>query len=119
MRPRAICTIGYEGGTVAGFIRTLKDAQVELILDIRAARVSLPLTSPAPVSATGTYAAWARRSVAATLHAGETARVSSEIFLAHMNERTLCSISVRRLRSPKTGTFVCCASSVTRSTASV
>jgi uncharacterized protein (DUF488 family) len=40
MRPRAICTIGYEGGTVASFIRTLKDAQVELILDIRAAPVS-------------------------------------------------------------------------------
>ena len=40
MRPKAICTIGYEGGTVAGFIRALKDAGVELVLDIRAAPVS-------------------------------------------------------------------------------
>ena len=40
MRPKAICTIGYEGGTVAGFIRALKDAGVKLILDIRAAPVS-------------------------------------------------------------------------------
>ena len=40
MRPKAICTIGYEGGTVAGFIRALKDADVELVLDIRAAPVS-------------------------------------------------------------------------------
>jgi uncharacterized protein (DUF488 family) len=38
--PKAICTIGYEGGTVRAFIRTLKDAQVELVLDIRAAPVS-------------------------------------------------------------------------------
>ena len=87
MRPRAICTIGYEGGTVAGFIRTLKDAQVELILDIRAATVSrkkgfsknqLAAHSRIPVSATGIYAASAHRSVAATLHAAETARASSE-----------------------------------------
>ncbi|MGB6438521.1 MAG: DUF488 domain-containing protein [Methyloceanibacter sp.] len=40
MRPGAICTIGYEGGTVAAFIRALKDAGVELVLDIRAAPVS-------------------------------------------------------------------------------
>lgn len=40
MRPKAICTIGYEGGTVAGFVRALKDAGVELVLDIRAAPVS-------------------------------------------------------------------------------
>ena len=40
MPPKAICTIGYESGTVAAFIRTLKDACVELILDIRAAPVS-------------------------------------------------------------------------------
>jgi len=38
--PKAICTIGYESGTIAAFIRTLKDACVELILDIRAAPVS-------------------------------------------------------------------------------
>jgi uncharacterized protein (DUF488 family) len=40
VRPKAICTIGYEGGTVAGFIRALKDAGIELVLDIRAAPVS-------------------------------------------------------------------------------
>ena len=40
MPPKAICTIGYEGGTVAGFIRALKDAGVEQVLDIRAAPVS-------------------------------------------------------------------------------
>ena len=40
MRPKAICTIGYEGGTVPGFISALKDADVELVLDIRAAPVS-------------------------------------------------------------------------------
>jgi uncharacterized protein (DUF488 family) len=40
MRPRAICTIGYKGGTVDAFIRALKKARVELVLDIRAAPVS-------------------------------------------------------------------------------
>jgi uncharacterized protein (DUF488 family) len=40
MPPKAICTIGYEGGTVDAFIRALKDAGVELVLDIRAAPVS-------------------------------------------------------------------------------
>ena len=40
MRPTAICTIGYEGGTVDAFLRTLREAGVELVLDIRAAPVS-------------------------------------------------------------------------------
>jgi uncharacterized protein (DUF488 family) len=40
VRPKAICTIGYEGGTVPYFISALKDAGVELVLDIRAAPVS-------------------------------------------------------------------------------
>ena len=40
MRPKAICTIGYEGGTVDAFIRALKQACIELVLDIRAAPVS-------------------------------------------------------------------------------
>jgi uncharacterized protein (DUF488 family) len=40
MRPVAICTIGYEGGTVDAFLRTLREAGVELVLDIRAAPVS-------------------------------------------------------------------------------
>jgi uncharacterized protein (DUF488 family) len=40
VRPKAICTIGYEGGTVDGFIRALKQARAELVLDIRAAPVS-------------------------------------------------------------------------------
>src|SRR5262245_13166680 len=40
MRPRTICTIGYEGGTVEAFIRALKQARVKLVLDIRAAPVS-------------------------------------------------------------------------------
>jgi uncharacterized protein (DUF488 family) len=40
MRPKAICTIGYEGGTVSTFIRALREAGVELVVDIRAAPVS-------------------------------------------------------------------------------
>ncbi len=40
MRPKAICTIGYEGATVAGFIRALRQAGVALVLDVRAAPVS-------------------------------------------------------------------------------
>ena len=40
MRPTAICTIGYEGGTVSAFIRALREAGIELVLDIRAAPVS-------------------------------------------------------------------------------
>ena len=40
MRPKAISTIGYEGGTVDAFLRTLREAVVELVLDIRAAPVS-------------------------------------------------------------------------------
>jgi uncharacterized protein (DUF488 family) len=40
VRPEAICTIGYEGGTVDGFIGALKQARAELVLDIRAAPVS-------------------------------------------------------------------------------
>ena len=40
MPPNAICTIGYEGGTVDAFIRALKRARVELVLDIRAAPIS-------------------------------------------------------------------------------
>ena len=40
MRPKAICTIGYEGGTVDAFLRTLREAGVALVLDIRAAPVS-------------------------------------------------------------------------------
>jgi uncharacterized protein (DUF488 family) len=40
VRPKAICTIGYEGGTVDAFIRALKQARIELVLDIRAAPVS-------------------------------------------------------------------------------
>ena len=40
MRPKAISTIGYEGGTVDAFLRTLREAGVELVLDIRAAPVS-------------------------------------------------------------------------------
>ncbi|MGA8689301.1 MAG: DUF488 domain-containing protein [Methyloceanibacter sp.] len=38
--PHAICTIGYEGATIAAFIRTLRQAGVELLLDIRAAPIS-------------------------------------------------------------------------------
>jgi uncharacterized protein (DUF488 family) len=40
MRPKAICTIGYEGSTVDAFLRALKDEGVDLVLDIRAAPVS-------------------------------------------------------------------------------
>jgi len=38
--PPAIFTIGYEGAGVAAFVRTLRDADVTLVLDIRAAPVS-------------------------------------------------------------------------------
>jgi len=37
MRPDAICTIGYDGGTIDAFIRTLRRAGIALVLDIRAA----------------------------------------------------------------------------------
>ena len=40
MPPRILYTIGYEGAAVATFIRTLRDAGVTLVLDIRAAPVS-------------------------------------------------------------------------------
>jgi uncharacterized protein (DUF488 family) len=46
MRPKAISTIGYEGGTVDAFLRTLREAGVELVLDIRAAPVSRKKGSP-------------------------------------------------------------------------
>jgi uncharacterized protein (DUF488 family) len=45
MRAKAICTIGYEGGTIDAFIRTLRQAKVELVLDIRAAPVSRKLAT--------------------------------------------------------------------------
>ena len=35
-----ICTIGNESGTVSTFIRALREAWVELVVDIRAAPVS-------------------------------------------------------------------------------
>jgi uncharacterized protein (DUF488 family) len=35
-----LCTIGYEGATTPAFIRTLAEAGVELVLDIRAAPIS-------------------------------------------------------------------------------
>jgi len=40
MGPQAICTLGYEGGTLDAFIRTLRRAGVGLVLDIRAAPIS-------------------------------------------------------------------------------
>lgn len=40
MPPKAICTIGYAGTSIAAFIRTLREAGIELVLDIRAAPVS-------------------------------------------------------------------------------
>lgn len=40
MRPQTICTIGYAGTSIADFVRTLRQAGVELVLDIRAAPVS-------------------------------------------------------------------------------
>jgi len=40
MQPEAICTIGYAGTGIAAFIRTLRQAGIELVLDIRAAPVS-------------------------------------------------------------------------------
>jgi uncharacterized protein (DUF488 family) len=40
MQPEAICTIGYAGTSIAAFIRTLRQAGIELVLDIRAAPVS-------------------------------------------------------------------------------
>lgn len=40
MQPKAICTIGYEGATVDAFLRALKEARAELVLDIRAVAAS-------------------------------------------------------------------------------
>ncbi|MGH6865753.1 MAG: DUF488 family protein [Methyloceanibacter sp.] len=39
-RPAAICTIGYEGTSVANFIAALKRADVNLVIDIRAVPTS-------------------------------------------------------------------------------
>ena len=86
VRPKAICTIGYEGGTVAGFIRALKDAGVEMVLDIRAAPVSrkkgfsknqLAAHLAEAGSAIGTCAGSARLSAGARRHAAETSKASS------------------------------------------
>jgi uncharacterized protein (DUF488 family) len=40
MPPDAIWTIGYAGSSIAAFLRTLRQAGIELVLDIRAAPVS-------------------------------------------------------------------------------
>jgi uncharacterized protein (DUF488 family) len=40
MQPKAICTIGYEGATVDAFLRALKKARIDLVLDIRAVAAS-------------------------------------------------------------------------------
>jgi uncharacterized protein (DUF488 family) len=40
MRPAAICTIGYEGTSVAGLVAALREAGVSLVLDIRAVPAS-------------------------------------------------------------------------------
>lgn len=40
MQPEAIFTIGYAGTSIAAFIRTLRQAGIALVLDIRAAPVS-------------------------------------------------------------------------------
>jgi len=40
MQPKALYTIGYEGGSVDAFLRALRQAGVELVLDVRAVAAS-------------------------------------------------------------------------------
>jgi uncharacterized protein (DUF488 family) len=124
MRPGAICTIGYEGGTVAAFIRALKDAGVELVLDIRAAPVSRKKGfSKNQLAAHLSEAGIGYRHLRGlgTPKRGRDAARGGDlesfecIFLAHMDER--CSISARRSRLRKVGRSACYVSSATQSTA--
>ena len=126
MRPGAICTIGYEGGTVAAFIRALKDAGVELVLDIRAAPVSRKKGfSKNQLAAHLTEAGIGYRHLRGlgtpkpgeTRRVAETSKASSASFLPIWMSRKRCSISARRSRSRKVGRSACYVSSATQSTA--
>jgi uncharacterized protein (DUF488 family) len=126
MRPKAICTIGYEGGTVDAFIRVLKDAGVELVLDIRAAPVSRKkgfsknqlaahLTEAGigyrHLRGLGTPKSGPRR------RAPDASKASSASSSPIWTSRKLCSISARRSRSRKLSRFASCVLSATPSTA--
>ena len=97
MRPKAICTIGYEGATVDAFLRTLREAGVELVLDIRAAPVSRKKgfsknQLSAPGSAIGTYVDSAPRSAGARLRAAGTSKASSASSVSIWRSRRPCWI---------------------------
>ena len=128
MRPKAICTIGYEGGTVAGFIRALKDAGVEMVLDIRAAPVSrkkgfsknqLAAHLAEAGSAIGTCAGSAHLGAGAMRHAPGTRKSSSASSKSIWRSQRPCSTSARRSRSRKLSRSASCVLSATLSTATV
>ena len=126
MRPESICTIGYEGGTVHAFIRTLKDAQVELVLDIRAAPVSRKKgfsknQLAAHLSETG-IGYRHLRGLGTPKRGRDAARggdVESfeRIFREHMEEPEALPTSARRSRSRKLSRSACSVLSATLSTA--
>ena len=126
MRPEAICTIGYEGGTVAAFIRTLKQAQVELVLDIRAAPVSRKKGfSKNQLAAHLSEAGIGYRHLRGlgTPKRGRDAARGGDvesferIFRAHMDEPEALLDLARRSRLRKLSRSACSVLSATRSTA--
>jgi uncharacterized protein (DUF488 family) len=103
MQAEAICTIGYEGGTIDAFIRTLRQAKVELVLDIRAAPLSRKLATHLSEAGIGYRhlrgCGTPKRGWEAAR--GEPSKASSAFFLPIWRSRKPCSISARRSRWPK------------------
>ena len=54
-RPVELATVGYQGATVESFLRALREAGVDLLVDVRA--VAPPTSMPA-ASNTCTFATW-------------------------------------------------------------
>jgi uncharacterized protein (DUF488 family) len=125
MRPKAICTIGYEGGTIDAFLRALREAGVELVLDIRAAPVSrkkgFSKNQLAAHLAEAGIGYRHLRGLGTPKRGRDAARGGDiesfeRIFLQHMEEPEAPSISARQSRWRKASRSACFASSATRST---
>ena len=126
MRPKAICTIGYEGGTVDAFLRTLREAGVELVLDIRAAPVSrkkgFSKNQLAAHLAEAGIGYRHLRGLGTPKRGREAARGGDlesfeRIFLSIWRSQRPSSTSARRSRWRKRSLFACSASSATLSIA--
>jgi hypothetical protein len=126
MRPDAICTIGYDGGTIDAFIRTLRRAGIALVLDIRAAPVSrkkgfLKNQLAAHLLEAGIGYRHLRglgvpkRGRDAAGGGGTWKSIASSLPI--WTNRKPRSISVRRSRLRKSSRSACCVWSATRSTA--